>query len=275
MSKGKYILVNGSFVPTEEYRITLQESEAIVFSEKIRSIRSVFPFFNETLEVIKLKFQLFNQSFPEFIEQNGSEMKRQMERTLTKNKHFKDAVLTVTFRFTQPKIQYTIQSEIHEFIGYELNEKGLFVEPCTKTLKAVSSLSGLSIGSDLYWTIAQSHLKDSTADQLLLFNTNNQIVDVPESNIYMIKGKTILGAGREQGAYIDITRPVMLDIFRKLNLEYSESEGIRVNDIQECEEILIVNAIEGVRWIAGYEGKRFFNTTIRKISELFNQTKLS
>ncbi len=275
MSKGKYILVNGSFIPTEDYRITLQESEALVFSEKIRSVRSVFPFFMEALDVIKLKLHLFNQSFSEFTEQEGSEMKRQMERTLTKNKHFKDAVLTLTFRFAQPKIQYTIQSETHEPIGYELNEKGLFVELDTKLQKSVSSLSGLSIGSDLYWTIAQCHQKGSTADQLLLFNTNNQIVDVPGSNIYIIKGKTIRGAGREQGAYMDITRPVMLDIFRSLNLVYSKSEGIRVNDIQECEEILIVNAIEGVRWVAGYEGKRFFNTTIRKISELFNQAKLS
>jgi len=275
MSKGKYILVNGSFLLTEEYRITLQESEAIVFSEKIRSVRSVFPFFMETLEVIRLKLLLFNQSFSEFTEQDGSEMKRQMERTLTKNKHFKDAVITLTFRFTGLKIHYTIQSETHEPIGYELNEKGLFVEADTKLQKAVSSLSGLSIGSDLYWTIAQCHRKDSTADQLLILNTDNHIVDIPESNLYTIKGKTIRGAGREQGAYMDITRPVMLDIFRSLNLVYSESEGIRVNDIQECEEILIVNAIEGVRWVAGYEGKRFFNTTIRKISELFNRAKLS
>ena len=275
MSKGKFILVNGAFVATEEYRITLQESEAFALSEKIRSVRSVLPFFRESLEMIILKLQLFNQSFPQFTEQEGSEMKRQMERTLTKNKHFKGAVLTLTFRFTEPKIHYTIQSETHEPIGYELNEKGLFVELDTRIRKPVSLLSSFSIGSDLYWHIAQSHLKDSMADQLLLLNTSNQIVEVPGSNLYTIKGKAIRGAAREQGAYTDITRPLMLDIFRRLNLEYSDSEGIRLNDIQECEEMLIVDSIEGVRWIAGQEGKRFFNTTIRKISELFNLAKLS
>ena len=275
MSKGKYILVNGTFVPTEEHRITLQESEALVFSEKIRSVRSAFPFFRESLEVLKLNLHLYNQSFPEFTDHYGSELKRQMERTLTKNKHFLGAVLTLTIRFTQPKIHYTIQSETLEPIGYELNEKGLFIELDTKIQKSASSLSSLSIGSDIFWNIAQSHLNDPTADQLLMLNTNNQIVDIPDTNFYVIKGTSVRGASREQGAYIDITRPLMLDIFRSLNLEYSESEGITGRDIQECEEILIVNAIEGVRWIAGYEGKRFFNNTIRKISELFIRAKLN
>jgi len=275
MSKGKYILVNGTFIPTEEYRITLQESEALVFYEKIRSIRSAFPFFKESLEVINLKLHLFNQSFPGFTDHEGSELKRQLERTLTKNKQYLGAVLTITFRFTQPKIYYTIQSETHEPTGYELNEKGLFIEISDKVQKSLSSLSGLSIGSAIYWNVAQSHQVDSKENQLLLLNTDNQIIDIPESNFYVVKGTTVRGASREQGAYIDITRPIMLDIFRGLNLIYSESVGITVKDIQECEEILIVNAIDGVRWIAGYEGKRYFNNTIRKISELFIRAKLN
>lgn len=275
MSKGKYILVNGSFISTEEYRISLSESQAFQFSEKIRAIRSAFPFFRETLEMIKLKLLIFNQSFPEFTDNDGSELKRQLERTLTKNKHFLGALLILTIRFTNQKVHYSLQSEKLDSIGYSLNEKGLYVEIFIKIQKPVSSLSNLSIGSEIYWIVAKNHLKDSTADQLLLLNTDDQIIEIPESNIYTIKGKTIRGASSEQGAYIDITRSVMLDIFRRLNLEYNEYEGITRTDIQECEEILVVNSIEGIRWIAGFEGKRYFNNTIRKISELFDQGKIN
>ena len=275
MSKGKYILVNGSFVPTDEYLISLPESEGFLFSEKIRSVRTTFPFFRETLEVIKIKLRIFGLSFPDFTSNNGSGLKRQLERTLTKNKHFLGAVFTIIFRFVDQKMYFTILSEKIENTNFELNEKGLYVEAFDEILKPASSISHISIGSEIYWSIAKSQLTNPMIDHFLIANTENQIIELQESNIYVLKGKSVHGASRQQGAYLDITRPLMLDIFRKLNLEYTEEPGITIQEIREAEEMLRVNAIDGVRWIVGFEGKRFFNHTIRKISELFNQVTTS
>jgi branched-chain amino acid aminotransferase len=271
MNKGKYILVNGTFVPTEEYQISLIESEAFHFSEKIRAIRSSFPFFSETLELIKLKLSFYNQSFPEFTENNGSDLKRQLERTLTKNKHFLGALLTLTFRFTGKNIYFTIQSEKIDPAGYELNEKGLYVEIFDRVQKSTSTLSSLSIGSEVYWNIATGYLKESTFDEFILVNSSDQIIETPESNIYLIKGKTVRGASSEHGAYQDVTKPLILDIFRRLTLEYTEHKGITNDDFRNTEEILVVNSINGIRWIVGFEDKRYFNNTIRKIADLFYQ----
>ena len=104
-----------------------------------------------------------------------------------------------------------------------------------------------------------------------MVNTHDQIVETPRANVYLVKGKQIRGASVGQGAYRDVTGPVMMRLFKDLNLEYSENEEITIQDIKEAEEIFTVNAIEGIRWIVGFEGKRFFNNTIRKISEAFNQ----
>lgn len=271
MSKGKYILVDGTFVPTEEYRISLPESEAFHFSEKIRAIRSSFPFFKETLELIKLKLLIYNHPFPEFTDNNGAGLKRQLERTLTKNKHFMGAVLDLTFRFTDETVHFTILSSKLETIGFELNEKGLYAGIFDKIQKSVSTLSSLSLGSEIYWNIARSHLRDASVDHFFLINTLGQISEISGSNIYLIKGSSVRGVCSDQGAYVDITQPLMLDIFEELNLEYSEFEGITTTDVQEADEVLLVNAIEGTQWIIGFEGKRFFNNTIRKINEVFKQ----
>ncbi len=128
MSKGKFILVNGSFVSSGDYSITLEEAEALHVSEQFRVMRSNFPFFDETLEIIKLKLFLLNQPFPEFIDEDGADLKRQMERTLTKNKHFLGAILTVTFRFLNGETIFEIQSESTPSATYDLNEKGLYAE---------------------------------------------------------------------------------------------------------------------------------------------------
>jgi len=269
MSQGKYILVDGTFVPSAEYRITIPESKALHFSEKFRAIRSVIPFFNETLELLRLKLLYYNQVFPEFTADNGSGLKRQLERTLTKNKHFMGAIITLTFRFSGPKVHYTIQSEKTEPVGYELNEKGMYIEIISPIQKSVSSLSSLSLGSEIYWNIASCHIKESTADELLIVNTSNCIVEAPESNTYLIKGKSVKGASSDDGAYTDITKPRMLEIFNRLNLNYIEDQ-ITETDLRGAEELLIVNSIKGIRWVIGFEDKRYFNQTIRKINEQFN-----
>jgi len=272
MNKGKYILVNGSFVPSEEYRISLAESEGFLFSEKIRAIRTAFPFFKETLDVIKLKLRIFGQSFADLTANDGSGLKRQLERTLTKNKHFLGAVFIVTFRFSDQKMHYTIQSEKIENTAYELNEKGLYVETFDEIKKPASTISMLSIGSEIYWNIARNQMTNPMTDHFMILNTDNQVIEIPESNIYVLKGKSVSGASVNQGAYRDVTRPFMIEIFSKFNLELNEESGISIQDIREAEEVLIVNAIEGIRWIVGFEGKRFFNHTVRKISEEFNQS---
>jgi branched-subunit amino acid aminotransferase/4-amino-4-deoxychorismate lyase len=271
MNKGKYILANGTFIPSDEYRISLYESEALLFSEKIRAVRTNFPFFAETLEIIKLKLLFFNQSFPEFTDRGGAGLKRQLERTLTKNKFFLGAIFSIRFYFLNEKIQFSIESEKYEPTDFELNEKGLFIEVLKNVRKPSSSLSGLSFGSEIYWKMARNHLKGTLTDQLLLVNTENQIVEAIESNIYLINGTQIRGASCADGAFLDISQPLLLDIFSQLHYHYSENEGITIEDVRLAEEIMIVNAVEGIKWIVGFEGKRYFNQTIRKISDIFGR----
>jgi branched-subunit amino acid aminotransferase/4-amino-4-deoxychorismate lyase len=275
MSIGKYILVNGSFIIADEYRISISESEAFLFSEKIRSVRTVFPFFKETLEIIKLQLHIFGHSFSDFTGNNGAGLKRQLERTMTKNKHFMGASFTISFRFNEQKVQYTIQSEKLENTSYELNEKGLYVELFDEIRKSASSISMLSLGSRNYWNIAKNQLTNPMIDHFLITNTENQIIEIPESSIYIFKDKLVRGVSSKQGAYQDISKPLMLNIFAKSGLKYSEDDGITVQDLRESEEIMAVNAIDGIRWIVGFEGKRFFSNTIRKISEGFNQSIVS
>jgi len=274
MSKGKFILVNGSFIPSEDYRISIEESQSAHFSEHFRSVKTSFPFFNETLELIKLKLLLFNAAFPEFTEDEGAGLKRQMERTLTKNKHFLGAKITLTFWFADKNITYTIQSDTVEPASYQLNEKGLFAEVFDKIQKPASSLSTLSLGSTAYWEIAERYQAESSADQFIIIGNSDSILETPGANIYLVWGKIVKGASADDGAYLDVTQSLMLHIFSQLGLEYSEEE-ITPDELKTAEEVFSVNAIQGIRWIIGIGEKRYFNNTTRRISELFNKLKIS
>lgn len=269
MNQGKYILVNGSFVPATEYRISLNESDDFLFSVEIRSVRSSFPFFAESLKMMKLYFSLFNQTFPELTENEGAELKRQMERTLTKNKQFLGSVLTIRFWVSEQKVSYSIQSEKTESINYQLNTNGLYIALFPKIKKAVASLSNIAPGSELYWKLAEIHLRGSSFDQFLIQNTEDLIIEAIRSNVYLIKRNTVVGASIQQGAFADITKPMILAIFEQLKLSYAENDAITLQDLLDADEILLVNAISGIQWVVGFEGKRYFNNVIRKINDLF------
>jgi branched-chain amino acid aminotransferase len=218
--------------------------------------------------MIRLKLTIFHQSFPELLENDGAELKRQMERTLTKNKHFLGAVLSVRFWVFDQKLQYSIQSVKTDHSGYELNNKGLYISISRDIWKSVSSLSNCSLGSEIYWSIARIP-KDPCTDEIVLLNDEDQIIEVPGSNIYMLKNGIIKGASVHQGAYADITKPLLLKIFATLKISYDETEPMTEHDLNEADEIFLANALDGIRWVIGFEGKRYFNQTTRKINNLF------
>ncbi|HCY40984.1 MAG TPA: hypothetical protein DHV48_06455 [Prolixibacteraceae bacterium] len=269
MSQGNYILVNGSFLPAADFGISLDESDGFLFSVKIRAVRSAFPFFAESLKMIKFHFMLFNQTFPELTENEGAELKRQMERTLTKNKQFLGALLTIRFWVSEQKVSYSIQSEKLESINYQLNTNGLYVAVFQEIKKTAGSLSNFATGSELYWKLAEIHLKSSSFDQFMILNNKDLIVEAIRSNVYLLKRNSVFGASMQQGAYADITKPLMLTIFEQLKLSYSENDGITVQNLLDADEILLVDAITGIQWVVGFEGKRYFNNAIRKINDLF------
>lgn len=198
-----------------------------------------------------------------------------MGRTLTKNKHFLGSILSVRFWFSEQKLQYSIQSIKTEFTGYELNNKGLYISLSRDVRKSYSSLSYCSLGSEIYWNIAGIQPKESIINELVLLNYEDKITETPRSNIYLIKNGVIKGASVHHGAYTDITKSLLLTIFEKLKLSYNENDGISIPDLNSAEEIFLVNAIDGIRWVIGFEGKRYFNHTIRKINNLFVKSIVS
>jgi branched-chain amino acid aminotransferase len=109
----------------------------------------------------------------------------------------------------------------------------------------------------------------------VLLNEEDQIIEAPGSNIYVLKSGMIKGASIHHGAYADITKSLLLRIFETLKIPYNETDGLTEQDLNEADEIFLVNALDGIRWIIGFEGKRYFNQTTRKINNLFVKSLIS
>lgn len=269
MIKGKYILVNGSFIASEDYKLSLEEAESKLLNLKIRAIRSSFPFFDEYLERIKKTLEFYNKSYNIFTDNNGQELKHQLLRTLTKNKFFLGAVLNLTFTNFENKLSYSLSVYKTEDPDFSLNSKGVFAEFCSTLCKPVSFNSWLLAESELYWIIALSQIEYSPDTVLLLSNSENKIIEAVGSNIYLVKGNQVFGVEPDSGAYTDISKSKIIEIIQSLNLQFVLCRGFSIYDLEEADELFTVNAVDGIKWVVGFEDKRYFNNVVKKISSLF------
>ena len=265
-----FILKNGVFVAAAEMLLPVGDAETLLFSEKIRAIRNVFPFFGETLELLLLKFRIFNEPAPVVLAYGGRDLKRQMERLLVKNKLYKSAIVSIYFFRNKQEIDFIISAELLETFEFEMNAKGLLVDVFDKMNKAVSSLSNLSFGSEMLWKIVASHLPGSGCDEFLIVNSEGKIIESTGKKLFMIKDGNITGVSASAGAYMDVAGRVVPAIAEKIGLSYSETDGFTAGQLQHADELFLLDAVWGVHWILGFREKRYYSMKTRQIGEMLN-----
>ncbi len=265
-----FILKNGVFVAADEMLLPVGDTETLLFSEKIRAIRNAFPFFKETLELLLLKFRIFNKPAPAILAYGGRDLKRQMERLLVKNKLYKSAIVSIYFFRNKQEIDFIISAEPLETFEFEMNAKGLLVDVFDKMTKAVSSLSNLSFGSEMLWEIVASHLPGSGCDDFLIINSDGKIIESTGKKLFMIKDGNITGVFASAGAYMDVAGLIVPAIAKKAGLSYSEADGFTTDQLLEADELFLLDAIRGVYWILGFREKRYYSMKTRQIDEELN-----
>lgn len=267
----QFILYNGDFFLEKEKLFDQQYLVNKLFSEEIRSIKSIMPFWKEHLQLLIFKFNLRNIGLPTFLQNEGNELKRQIERSLTKNKLFKSAVVSITIFHNQNKISYLISVVGSDSNKFLLNKDGLIVEIYDKVTKAISPLSSLSEGSEPFWKLLRSHQKQQPGIEFLLTNTEGSIIESWKKNIFIIKDKQIITPAISTGAYVDISLRIVKRISKNLGLDFIEVNQVLRSDLISAHEFFLCNCVKGIEWVKGFENKRYFSKTTRLINEEFNR----
>ncbi|MGQ7868433.1 aminotransferase class IV [Sunxiuqinia sp. sy24] len=270
----QFVLIDNQFSLVSEQQLTLNMLENRLFTEHIRAIRNHLPFWTKQLELILLKFKLLNQPLPEILKEDGKELKRQLERTLVKNKLFRSALIHIYFFRKNKSISYLIRTEPSNKQDENLNSSGLKIELYDKIRKSHSILSVLDLGSAPFWEIVRAERSNSGIDELLLLNAEDSILEAPGKNIYALIGNTLLTPAPKSGAYLDPSQQLLPFICDKLGLELLSIERMKKEILFQAEELFLVSTIQGVEWIKAFRHKRYFNKATKQIHQEFNKQLL-
>lgn len=265
-----YDLIDGQFIKQEERIFGTEIPEQLLFSDSVRAIRNQLMFWDEHLALINLQLQLLNRELPVFMKNEAKELKRQMERTLVKNKLFKSARIDLYLYRSKQTISYLIRTKAIDSTSYELNHEGLVLEPFKKTFKADSLLCALRMGSEPYWKILKA-FQSSSFTESILENEKGCLLEAPERNLYLIQGTNIHTIAPGSGVYLDPSRDAIREVCELAGFSFHEDDFLDEEDLFLADEVFLAGDLYGIQWVKGIGMKRYLNKKIRKLNDLLNQ----
>ena len=126
--------------------------------------------------------------------------------------------------------------------------------------KPLSALSRIKSLNSLLYVMASKYAKKNDFDDVLLLNSNKNIIESANSNIFLCYGDVIYTPPISDGCVDGSMRRLIITLLKdKFTLS---TKTITYNDVVECEELFLSNAISGVRWVGSFGDKEFVKKDI-------------
>ncbi len=150
---------------------------------------------------------------------------------------------------------------------FQLNEQGLKIGICPTIPPPLiqpvppvqpiylheSSISQFKLTSALPYVLAANFKKAHGLDDCLLLNTAGRLACASSANLFIVKNGRLLTPPLTEGCVAGTMRAALFDIAAAMKIKLLEKK-IRLTDLAAADEILLTNAIQGIRWVQKVEG---------------------
>lgn len=157
-------------------------------------------------------------------------------------------------------LAFNIKVEKHNDPFYSFNTDSPYVVDLYKDyFVAPGLLSGLKSNNKAINVLGSIYAQENDFDNCLLLNTNKQVIEALNGNLFLVKGDKIKTPPLEDGCLKGVMRKQILEIISKdVNL-FIEEASISPFELQKADELFITNVIKGVVSITQYRKKTFKN----------------
>lgn len=131
-----------------------------------------------------------------------------------------------------------------------------------ENLKSPSPLSNLKSLNSLLYVMASKYAKEYNFDDVILFNTNNNIIETTNSNLFILNYNKVITPTLKDGCVDGSMRKLLISIIK--NKYEFEEESISENDLDTCSEVVLSNSTYGVRGVKKINEKTYNNSNLYK-----------
>ena len=104
----------------------------------------------------------------------------------------------------------------------------------------------------------------------MLLNTNKNVVEALNSNIFLVKGKHIKTPSLSDGCIKGIMRKQIIEIIKQIPGYVIEEASISPFELQQSDELFLTNVITGIQPITNYRKKQFSTSFSKNVLAKLN-----
>ncbi len=152
-----------------------------------------------------------------------------------------------------------------------LNEEGLAIGIYNEGIFINrDKLSNCKSNNGLPYIMATLFMRHHDWDDCLLLNRDLRIVEATSSNVFTICGNSIKTPSLSEGCVAGILREKVIEIANKCDLNVQEGE-MTEDDLLTANEVLLTNAIEGIKWVGTFNERSYGNEKAKDLIEMLNK----
>lgn len=118
-------------------------------------------------------------------------------------------------------------------------------------------LSTLKTNNKVLNVVGSVYASDNNLDNCLILNTNKNVVEALNGNLFLVKDNTLKTPPLTDGCLKGIMRKQILDIARTIPEITVEEVSISPFELQKVDELFITNVIQGIVAITKYRKKNY------------------
>ncbi|WP_299556015.1 aminotransferase class IV [Seonamhaeicola sp.] len=142
---------------------------------------------------------------------------------------------------------------------YTLNDAFYEVDLFKDYYVSPSLLSTLKTNNKALNVVGSIYAKENKLNNCFVLNTNKQVIETLNANVFVVKGNTIKTPPVSDGCLKGIMRKQIMDILKKIPDYELEEASVSPFELQKADEIFITNVIVGIQPISKYRKKLYTN----------------
>lgn len=169
------------------------------------------------------------------------------------------------------KITYNVIAEPLDTPFYSIDtEKAYEVDLFKDYYVAPGLLSTLKTNNKIINVLGSVYAEENQLQNCLLLNTEKQVVEALNGNLFLVKGDKIKSPPLQDGCLKGILRKQIIELLLTMgDYEFSEA-SISPFELQKADELFVTNVITGIQPVTKYRKKTFGNTIARILVEKLN-----
>ncbi|MFD2256231.1 aminotransferase class IV [Luteolibacter algae] len=119
-----------------------------------------------------------------------------------------------------------------------------------------SVLRGLKVGNYAEHVMALDLARREGFDELLFYNTSNELCEAAMANVFLIRGGVLFTPGLDSGCLAGITRQLIISLAAAHHIKCREKPLSR-SDVDKAEGIFLTSSIKGPVWVSSFQSKSY------------------